>query len=317
LLGIASIIPFGSSASPASCIMRIWLPNLAFDLLFGSVLIRQFRLWKVFQAVQALRYVRITPKNLLPFFLAIFGVEIILLSLWTGISPVVVTPSPHPDFPGFVHNICSSSLTVSFLPLILIYKLFLLILGIYFAWSSRALGALTHFNESKNLAIVIYSFFLVGIIVVPAVLLISNSPIATFLIISLGILSLCTLSMILLLGTQVKYIYFQSSKESKPDPNFDGLLDDLQKQIEVANQKVLVKALQKILHTLDMKQLLKLSEEVHPEASLIIKDHLEKLKKQTILRYDSSEVEITSDTVSYSRKEYELDVKKENSENQD
>lgn len=175
---------------------------------------------------------------------------------------------------------------------------------------------------------------MVGIIVVPAVLLISNSPIATFLIISLGILSLCTLSMILLLGTQVKYIYFQSSKESKPDPNFDGLLDDLQKQIEVANQKVLVKALQKILHTLDMKQLLKLSEEVHPEASkefslsnlvskkkfkkgLIIKDHLEKLKKQTILRYDSSEVEITSDTVSYSRKEYELDVKKENSENQD
>lgn len=159
LLGIASIIPFGSSASPVSCIMRIWLPNLAFDLLFGSVLIRQFRLWKVFQAVQALRYVRITPKNLLPFFLAIFGVEIILLSLWTGISPVVVTPSPHPDFPGFVHNICSSSLTVSFLPLILIYKLFLLILGIYFAWSSRALGALTHFNESKNLAIVVIFFF--------------------------------------------------------------------------------------------------------------------------------------------------------------
>lgn len=86
----AAAIAWVESPNESACTARIWLPSLGFTLCMGAMIIKNVRLWIIFDA--EMKRVRIRNIKLLLWTGVLLALSIVLLSLWTGLG------KPHVEY---------------------------------------------------------------------------------------------------------------------------------------------------------------------------------------------------------------------------
>lgn len=148
-VGGGAVIATGMERTKAMCVAQMWLVGLAFDLVYGSIVIKTLRIYVIFVlGGQKLKRVNLPNSQLFSFLGMFVGADAILLLIWS----IVDAPSPtmyvlsSTDLEGL--NYCKSR-SDGWVWAFLALKLFVLVAGAFFAIRIRKVDA--NFNESSSL----------------------------------------------------------------------------------------------------------------------------------------------------------------------
>ncbi|RDD36470.1 Gamma-aminobutyric acid type B receptor subunit 2 [Trichoplax sp. H2] len=150
-----------------SCVAEIWLLSIGFTIAFGSVMLKTWRIFKIFTNKTKIRLV-IKDIHLLTRVTELLIVDIIILTLWSVIDPVSTTEI---DVGTVVKNekqiirnriqVCTSNYSIVWLIIILVFKSVMLMYGVSLAWRTRKVLIQT-FNDSRSLAVTIYNILVLS-----------------------------------------------------------------------------------------------------------------------------------------------------------
>uniref|UniRef100_A0A6B2L902 G-protein coupled receptors family 3 profile domain-containing protein n=1 Tax=Arcella intermedia TaxID=1963864 RepID=A0A6B2L902_9EUKA len=194
-----SVIMFAFPPSTFLCSFQIWIPNIGFILTLGSLLVKAWKIYKIYgheNLVKMMNF-KITNLDLFRILGVLLVIQIALLIIWTAADPFLPKQTPHYSFPDLQRTVCDSSHFYSFASINVVFHVFLLIWGGYLAWRIRKVDK--RFNESRVISIAIYQFFLVYAVLIPAFLTLENQPLfrynisAILLVVSNGIISVVLL----------------------------------------------------------------------------------------------------------------------------
>jgi len=167
-LCLISQIFWGVSQTGLTCFVKVWLLAIGFGLIMGNLLAKTYRIFKIFNNPSVERKV-ISDRDLLNFTFIVLAIEITLLSVYCFVSG---TPQPiniqstsdsllliiQCSVPsGFIQTLGTISL--------LVFNGLLILCGVVIAYVSRNVES--SFNESKYIAITVYIYLLVVIILLP------------------------------------------------------------------------------------------------------------------------------------------------------
>ena len=152
-----------------TCFVKIWLLAIGFGLIMGNLLAKTYRIFKIFTNVQVTQLV-MKDTDLLKFSIVIIAVEIILLCVYCfvgGGTPNVIYKQSLSDS---LLLIIECSVPSSFIQLfgqisLLVFNGLLILCGVVIAYVSRHVES--SFNESQYIAITVYIYLLVIIILLP------------------------------------------------------------------------------------------------------------------------------------------------------
>lgn len=196
ILGCMAIVSFIGKPTPALCGLRLWLPGVAFVITFSNLLVKTYRVYRIFDNPK-LRLVTITNRDLLLYAGSFLFVELALLVAYQVMDP----PQPAQTDGRYT---CSSDkdFHVLLAGVLLIYKAFMILFGTFLSWRTR--GVLRQFNESKAIGFAIYNTLFVAAFLVPTVTQLSDAR-SVFLLQSFG-------GFVIILGTViplfVRPVYF-------------------------------------------------------------------------------------------------------------
>eukprot|EP01130_Rhizamoeba_saxonica_P005606 TRINITY_DN2235_c0_g2_i1.p1 TRINITY_DN2235_c0_g2~~TRINITY_DN2235_c0_g2_i1.p1 ORF type:complete len:617 (-),score=98.56 TRINITY_DN2235_c0_g2_i1:73-1923(-) len=147
-----------------SCLMRRWTLTIGFTMMFGSLFSRIYRIKSIFKV--KVDDPVITLQQLLMIVGILIGIDVVLLTLWTIVSPSTYEKViPDPDRPILNYRICTNTLTDDvFFYIIIGEKVITILYGIYLSIQTWSLK-FKIFNESKYIAFSIYNclfFFLLS-----------------------------------------------------------------------------------------------------------------------------------------------------------
>lgn len=134
-----------------SCVAQKWLFYVGFAISFGSLLIKNWRLYMLFND-STMQIIRITNKQLLGYVGAICSPFVLLLILWSAIDPPIPSASHHSGF-------WCASRSPAWEYIINILALFGLLCGVFIAVVTRNLPSL--YNEAKFISLSIYNLLIV------------------------------------------------------------------------------------------------------------------------------------------------------------
>lgn len=176
-LCFASLIVWEIPQSTLTCIFKLWLLCIGFGLIMGNLLAKTWRIYKIFSNLSVTSLV-IKDSDLLKFSGIVVLGEIILLSVYSfasGLPKVVHTQSLSDNLllitqckapSGFVQL----ALTIT----LFVYNGLLILAAVYLAYKTRNVDSA--FNESKYIALTVYIYLLVGIILLPLYYTAGDSP---------------------------------------------------------------------------------------------------------------------------------------------
>eukprot|EP01006_Ploeotia_vitrea_P033270 TRINITY_DN65418_c0_g2_i2.p1 TRINITY_DN65418_c0_g2~~TRINITY_DN65418_c0_g2_i2.p1 ORF type:complete len:810 (+),score=407.68 TRINITY_DN65418_c0_g2_i2:318-2432(+) len=139
---------------PTTCTMEAWVLSMSFALLFGSLLMKTWRIHKIFHGTK-IKVVRITNRDLFAGVLVFMTFDSLVVLLWNTVDKPSVVFTPHPTKQFTDVWKCSSEYSATWIQLLTIPKALMLIFGCVLAYKNRDVSS--NFNESKYIAISIYS----------------------------------------------------------------------------------------------------------------------------------------------------------------
>lgn len=167
-LCLISQIFWGVSQSSFTCFIKIWLLAIGFGLIMGNLLAKTYRIFKIFTNVQITNLI-LKDTDLLKFSVVILSIEVALLCVYCFVSG---TPRPVniQSTSDSLLLIIQCAVPSSFVQLfgqisILTFNGLLILCGVVIAYVSRNVES--SFNESKYIAITVYIYLLVIIILLP------------------------------------------------------------------------------------------------------------------------------------------------------
>lgn len=158
---------------------------IGFSLSFAALSSKLKRINKLFSHA-AMRRIKVEPKDVMkPLFVFLF-LNILLLSLWSGISPLVWERevSSVDQFNRTVSSVgfCTSEWYLPFAILLVVINLSVLIHAMYQAYHARTISL--EFSESEFIGKAIASCMLVCFVGVPVMVIVTDSPRAYFFVLA-------------------------------------------------------------------------------------------------------------------------------------
>lgn len=186
LLGIAFayVTPFSyiGPQTTLSCAAPVVLGPLSFSIIFGNLLAKTFRIYRIF-ANKTMRASSPTIFQLLGFSGAILGLEMLLVIIWLAVDPPVpVRMGPE----GGRYWTCYSPLSSVMVPIIAAYDGVLLLFGVFLAFKTR--NAFSAYKETQLIGFTIYTLSIVAVAILPVLYLIELPLVTQFIIRSFSIL---------------------------------------------------------------------------------------------------------------------------------
>ncbi|EDV21425.1 uncharacterized protein TRIADDRAFT_60050 [Trichoplax adhaerens] len=185
-----------------TCIAEIWLLSLGFTIAFGSVMLKTWRIYKIFTNVAKLKLI-IKDLQLIIRLGQLLLVDILILILWNIIDPISTNDV---DVGVKIHNhkeiirdriqVCTSTNSIVWLIAILAYKSAMLLFGVSLAWRTRKVSIET-LNDSRSLVLTIYNIFVLSFTGV-TVGMVSNNTYDIGFALKAAFIILCTTSSICL-----------------------------------------------------------------------------------------------------------------------
>lgn len=162
----SSLIPLSPSlVSTTSCILTPWLLSIGFILLFGSLLVKTWRVHLIFSK-KTLEVFSIPNRQVLIFLSLLLLIDIALLSAWTGISKMNTNEIIIDEYRiNQNYDVCKPSIGGRVMMWIVIaYKVLMIIYGGYLALRVRTIPVKIY-DESRIIAFCIYNVGLSAIII--------------------------------------------------------------------------------------------------------------------------------------------------------
>ncbi|KAK5580103.1 hypothetical protein RB653_000116 [Dictyostelium firmibasis] len=162
------IILWSSTISSASCNAQFWLVTIGFTTLIGSLVVKNFRIWLIFDNPE-LKLVTITNLQLVPWVGVCLVINIMLMSILSSVGNLTMIDAQGIDSLGkyeFIKVCKMNSSGASTLYTILAYFAALLLIGVFVSWKIRIVDIL-EFNESKAIANTLYAISFCLFVIVP------------------------------------------------------------------------------------------------------------------------------------------------------
>lgn len=171
--------------SSAICMASPWLLCLGFSISFAALFAKTRRINNVIEASRSFRRASITQVDAAKPLWALLLVNIIVLTVWTVVDPLLYTRKDAPGTDEWnrvieTYGACES--TDSALPYVLVLAILnvgVLLLANYEAYRARNLDS--EFSETQYIAIAMASLLQACVIGMPVILLVQDNPLALYL----------------------------------------------------------------------------------------------------------------------------------------
>jgi len=206
---------FVVSHFPAGCMIWMWFVSIGFSLFIVPLVLKIYRLDRILD-VKTWEVFAITDTQLMIGVSAFVGFQILLLTTWSILDPIVLTIVSNEDIQNSQAEICKTgSVTGTVFYIIeLFYAAFLLLVACVISVRIRNqhIGVV---NESREIIIAVYNFA-IGIIVISVlgVILVSDES-SWALLVSLGTTAVTLLSWAAMYVLKLWRIYTKQEKMFK------------------------------------------------------------------------------------------------------
>ncbi|KYR00378.1 G-protein-coupled receptor family 3 protein 3 [Tieghemostelium lacteum] len=158
----SGIIIWSLPPSNLFCNLRYWLVSIGFTTLIGSLVVKNFRIWLIFDNPH-LKTIKITNFQLFPWILTLEMANVILMGIITSRGQVESNRVYNiDDLTRYEYmQVCQMNQygTVT-LYVLLVYFALLLFIGLFVSWKLRIVD-IAEFNESKTISSTLYTIFFI------------------------------------------------------------------------------------------------------------------------------------------------------------
>ena len=200
----------------AACISFPWLLAVGFSITFASLFTKTHRINQIFKNAASFRRVKITAWDVAKPMLILIGANILVLGLWTGLSPphydtITVTEDQF-NRPTETYGFCVSD-SPAYLAVLGAINAGVLIFSVYEAYSARSIS--TEFAESDYIFRILVLILLVFFIGVPVLVIARETP-AAYVFVFAGIIFTICCSVLLLIFVP-KYLALKKAKKKSKE----------------------------------------------------------------------------------------------------
>lgn len=205
ILLVSSIFFWFGDASPWKCHLRIWLGFVGFATAYGALLAKNARLWYLFSE-PSLRIIAITNKQLVTYLCLLLGPLLIVLVLWSSLSPFAIVSVTN-SASTLRYQLCSSSYDRILGPIAFAYMGVLLLIGGFLSFKTRTLPDV--FRESQWIALATYNYIFVATICIIIGYAIASEPVIGISVATVGVLFGALMQYSLLFVPKYYLIFFR------------------------------------------------------------------------------------------------------------
>jgi NitT/TauT family transport system substrate-binding protein len=189
ILGLLSNFLLLDRPTDGICHARAWVMGLGFVTFIGNFLVKVWRIHAIF-STKVLSKVNISDSKIYMYFSILLAVQILLLSLYSGLGQPSVQRVPHVNQYSVYDTLCVAQDAAIWNLLIALYAAALLLYGVFLSIQVRNLGSL--FNEAKLLGGSIYNMIFVAVVCGPILLFLDMPPTSSALIRALASFAMFT-----------------------------------------------------------------------------------------------------------------------------
>merc|ERR1712130_194418 len=197
ILGYISVYAWFGKPHPVGCGFQPWLLGLAAISLIAALVVRTFRVWRIFRFPMS--RIRISNLELMVLWGVVMLPAVIILIIWT----IVSTPTAKmKEFSDMDHYVCATGGFTGepgglvFFFILVAYGALILFLGAVLSFLARKVPS--RFNESKLLAISIYNIGLLSVVIIPVFLVVQPfNPFLAWIFRTIAILYAFTATLLL------------------------------------------------------------------------------------------------------------------------
>ncbi|KAK5584798.1 hypothetical protein RB653_006415 [Dictyostelium firmibasis] len=209
------IIVWVGPMSTSSCNARLWLVTLGFSTLIGSLVVKNFRIWLIFDNPE-LKSIKITNYQLFPWVGACLVINIILMSILTSVGDLKQIDAMNIDSLGkyeFMKVCKMNQAGASTLYTILAYFAALLLVGVFVSWKIRIVD-IQEFNESGAIANTLYAISFCLFVIVPLMISPQDKQSETIILCTTG-LFITTAALLIIFTPKFWRVFRKGSNESE------------------------------------------------------------------------------------------------------
>ena len=188
IMALISCLMWVDIPDPNICLLRIWLPGISFGVIFGSFLIKNWRIYRIFTNQE----MTVTPITNFQLFitgiLPIIVIETIIMTVWTVLDPytVVQVPSVLLQFDQ-LYLTCRSKYSWG-ISIYIVFKGIVLVAGGILAYKIKSKKIPKDYDESDKIGISTYNTILVGVIAIFIMISVVYTPYVEAGVISFAII---------------------------------------------------------------------------------------------------------------------------------
>lgn len=224
LIMSAAIIPLSIDdeiASVSGCSIACqsvpWLICNGFSIAFASILSKTLRINKIFHN-PSIKRIKITARDVAKPIFASLALNVLVLSLWTGLSPLYwsreVTAVDEFNRAVTTNGFCTSEGFLPYVITLVIGNVGLLALALYQVYNARSLS--TEFAESEYIFKALFISVLVCFVGIPVMIIVEGEPKAYFFLLSSIIFVLCSALLLFMFVPKIRF-HFNPEKGKQKD----------------------------------------------------------------------------------------------------
>jgi len=216
-----------------ACMTVPWFLSVGFVTAFGSLFAKTWRINRIFHCGN-MRRVKITEKDVMLPLLAFVAVDVLLLSLWMGFSPLYWdrSPSSRDEWNRVIssHGQCAGDNWLGYVIPLAVVDMGVLAAALYQAIEARDISL--EFSETEYIFKALASAALVSVVGIPVMVIVTDNPSAYFFVLTCIIFALAfSLLMFIFLP---KIQYFRQSKDKQSRTIKDAIHESSQKKKEIS-----------------------------------------------------------------------------------
>lgn len=190
-LGYAVILLSIGEPSSVSCTIQLWLGVLCFLIVFGSMIIKTYRIYSIFRGASNLKRVVLPNQTVAGYLLLLMIIPLCLLTVWTALEPLdAISYDDNADEDKETLRCGSHNETLALIlgGLLAAYAGAMILCAAFLAFEVRHVKKEIMYGEARYMAIGLYNFMIFGSAGIILYVVLKSTPSAAFLTFSVGLL---------------------------------------------------------------------------------------------------------------------------------
>jgi ABC-type sugar transport system substrate-binding protein len=188
------------------CMSVPWLGFCGFTITFSALFSKTMRINRIFHAKVQFGRIKVTMRDVMTPFAVLLSANIVVLTCWTVIDPLIYVREDHPGTDDWnriisTYGSCQSTHVMRYLIPLACVNLSVLMIANWQAYVSRAIES--EFAESKYIAMTMASLLQAGLSGVPILFVVRENPQAFYLILIFMVFVICMAVLLLIFVPKV------------------------------------------------------------------------------------------------------------------